>query len=407
MKTNGRSPSASLQTLARKQRKQRKLLARIEEASARLERRRLRLQAVESQIAELEKLASGSEDGNQGALRRALLIFNPLSGRNGENNHATRLAEVVDGLRAHGIHVRIGIKTSGKAARELARKAVGAGRPLVIVAAGDGTVVEVAAELVDSSTTLGVVPIGTMNNVARSLGVPLDIPDACALIAMGTTRHIDMGRVLSHHLPHEEYFLETTGLGLSAIAEAAGQAFEKRRWGVLARAFRKAFESKASAVRVEIDDTVLEAVTRLVTVSNAPLMGDNLLAAPGAKMDDGQLDIAVYEDMSHSALVNHFMAATSGKSDDLKIYRGRRVRITTEQPMAAGSDGALANPQHMVEIEIVPKALSMIVGNGIALTIPVEAAPPTSPFAAEPPRAHGTSDDVLVEQSPPARGSAS
>src|SRR5262249_16307435 len=144
----------------------------------------------------------------------ALLIFNPWSGREGENNHATRLAQVVDSLRAHGVHARIGIKSSGKEARQTARKAVRSGRPLAVVAAGDGTGADGASALVGSSTTLGIVPIGTMNNVARSLGIPLDISDACALIAMNTTRHIDIGRVVSHHAPHGEYFLESTGIGL-------------------------------------------------------------------------------------------------------------------------------------------------------------------------------------------------
>jgi hypothetical protein len=61
-----------------------------------------------------------------------------------------------------------------------------------------------------------------MNNLARSLGVPLDIEDACALIGMGTVRHIDAGRVISNRQARVEYFLEGAGVGLSALAAYAG-----------------------------------------------------------------------------------------------------------------------------------------------------------------------------------------
>ena len=389
-------PSHTLaQALRRKQRKQLKLLRRVEKTAARLERRKLKLAALETEISDLERHVAEvvkpttGVDGRNGSLRQALLIFNPWSGRNGENNHATRLSQVVDNLLAHGIRARVEIKTSGKMARALAKDAADSGAPLVVVAAGDGTVEEIAAQLVGSSTVLGIVPMGTMNNVARSLGVPLDIGDACALIGMGTTRRIDVGRVLSNTPTKEKYFLECASVGLSALAAVTGEAIEKHHWKILPRAFRKFFESKLSPVKVEIDETVLEPCTRMVTVLNSPLIGKHLLGAPGAKMDDGWLDISVYDGMGDADLIRHFMAAGSNTPDDLKIYRARHVRITSDEPMLTNTETKDATPLHVVEIEVVPKALSMIVGNGIALSIPVAAAPNAPTFAADPPHHDG------------------
>jgi hypothetical protein len=201
-----RKPSqpALFKSLRRKQRRHETLLDKVEKTAARLERRRAKFQALEASIADLERRLSeprmehlGQQAASDGALKHARLIFNPSSGRDDENN-AARLSHVVSSLRAHGIEAHVGLKTSGNAARELARKAVRSGHPLVVVAAGDGTIGDVASQLIGSSTVLGIVPIGTMNNLARSLGVPLGIDDACALIGMGTTRHIDVGRLTSN-----------------------------------------------------------------------------------------------------------------------------------------------------------------------------------------------------------------
>ncbi len=408
--THMRDPSTSsiLKALHRKQEKHRAQLTRVEKTTAQLEKRKLKLEALESRIADLERRAADPEaarhsdkgDG-RGVLRRAQLIFNPASGRDAQNN-AMRLSQIVRSLRSHRIKVEIGIKTSGRAARMLARDAVKAGAPLVIVAAGDGTIGDIASELVGSPTALGIVPIGTMNNVARSLGVPLDIDDACALIGMGTTRHIDLGRVHTIENPQGEYFLECAGVGLSAIGALAGQSSEKRRWHTLPRAFRRFFETRIGVMRVELDGVVIEASTRLVTVSNAPLMGNNMLAAPGAKMDDGFLDVSVYDGMGNAALVAHFLAASSQAPDDLKIYRARRMRITTEEPLLTNSDMKIGRVPNVVEIEVVPAALSAIVGNGIGLTIPVASAPKAPTFAADPPNTNGSKDDALLDALVPA-----
>jgi len=385
------SQSDLFSSLLLKQGKHERLLGKVEKAAARLERRKARFAALEVEIAALEtrlstprKGRAGKPAGSDGALKPARLIFNPGSGREDEDN-AARLARIVSGLRAHGVEARVGLKTSGGAARELARQSVKDGEALVVVAGGDGTIADVASQLVGSSTVLGIVPTGTMNNVARSLGIPLGIDDACALIGMGMTRHIDLGRVTSNDSSNAEYFMECAGVGLSAIAALAGQAFQKRHWRVVPRALRKFFESRPGSMLIEMDGNRVEASTRMVTVANAPLMGNKMLAVPGAKMDDGLLDVQVYDGMGDAALVKHFMAASSGSPDTLKTYRVRHVRITAEDPVLTNSDMNITQERHVVEMEVVPKALSVIVGNGIGLTVPVESAPNAPPLAADPP----------------------
>ena len=237
----------------------------------------------------------------------------------------------------------------------------------------------------NSQTTIGVLPIGTMNNLARGWGIPLDIDDACEPLAMGVSRMIDIGRVHANEKEQIEYFLESAGLGLSAIALPAGQAVEKGRWSLLPKAVGKLLDYQGCPIEVELDGgQVIQADSQLVTVSNAPLMGKNILVAPNAKMDDGLLDVAIYDHMSKPDLLGYFMAASNGarvENPNVKFYRTRRVRIRTEKPVEVHSDKDAIEAKRELDIEIVPKALSVVVGQGIALSMPVEAVPSVPPLS--------------------------
>ncbi|MGE5263436.1 MAG: diacylglycerol/lipid kinase family protein, partial [Acidobacteriota bacterium] len=362
---------------------------------------------LEAKMAQLERLtaepqkrrmgqASAAKDEN---LRRARLIFNPKSGEESGKN-SKELVDMVSRLRAHGILAGIGLKTSGKAARDLAKEAVENNEELVIVAGGDGTVEDVASQLIGSKTTLGILPTGTMNNLARCLGVPLDIEDACALLGVGVTRQIDVGRVVSNAKPEVEYFLEAAGVGLSAIVIPTGQALEKGRWGVLPLALRKLFDTKPEPIQIELDDEpAIHASSQIVTVSNAPMLGKNILIAPDAKMDDGYLDIAIYNEMTKTDLLQYFMAASNGQHAEnpkIKFHRARRVRISANRELDANSDKELIPGKQVLEIEVVPQALSVVAGKGIGLSLPVEAVPATPPLSG--PQPEGSSNGNGTEK---------
>jgi diacylglycerol kinase family enzyme len=99
------------------------------------------------------------------------------------------------------------------------------------------------------------------------------------------------------------------------------------------------------------------------------------MLAPGAKMDDGLLDVVVYDGMSDVQLMKHFIAASKERAESLPIHRARVVRITAEQLDTANADSEVIYKKHTIQIEVVPGALTVIAGNGIGLTFPVEATP--------------------------------
>lgn len=311
------------------------------------------------------------------------LILNPAAKSFGENIGHPRI--VVEALQRVGIHPHVQLTTLEIGAHALARQAVERGARLVIGLGGDGTIEEVATGLMGSECTLGILPLGTMNNVARSLGIPLELQAACRLLAMGTIRHIDIGCVVTPERAVEGYFLEAAGVGLSALAVPMGEDAEKGRWSGVFNRLSDFFSANLANVTVIGDGgEELTALTHVVTVANTPLFGNNMLIAPEAKIDDGLLDVAVYEAMELVDLGRYFYNISGGgrtHEPRVQLRQVRQVQIKSDIPLAANADLDVLSKQQAWTIEITPRALAVIVGNGPALSIPVTAAPPPPPLA--------------------------
>jgi diacylglycerol kinase family enzyme len=114
-------------------------------------------------------------------------------------------------------------------------------------------------------------------------------------------------------------------------------------------------------------------------------MGNKLLCAADAKMDDGYLDVSVYDGMGKVALAEHFLAAAGGEASAVPTYRARGIRIVADTALPSSSDMNILATRHVVEITVVPHTVRVSVGNGVGLTTPVAAAPDAPPFAPDPP----------------------
>lgn len=358
-------------------------LRQVEQAQDQLATVHQKLAAIEAELAILARQQVAAAHQQATTTAGVTLILNPAAKHFLDGIHSPE--QIVAALRTVGIVPQLELTTPTINAYELARKAVDRGDQLVIAAGGDGTIEEVATALIHTPATLGILPLGTMNNLARALGIPLDLSNAALLLAMGTTRRIDVGRVLTLDDAREGYFLETAGIGLSAVAAPMGEDAEKGRW---TDAFSKlgeflAFTSVGVTIQYDEEEAPHETRTHMVTISNAPLFGNNMLIAPAAKSDDGLLDVAVYEGMELVDLTRYFFGISGGgRVTEPRVHyqRARRVRVTADAPLAVNADLDVLTQQHSWEIEIVPRALSVVVGNGLALSLPVTAAPVAPPL---------------------------
>ena len=402
MRSNKKVITEARQRLGKLQEEHATMVKGIDQARRKLDKRASRLRNLESKIAKAERqaYALANKDGQTQpvpgkVLRRAYLVFNPTSGPEGKEDRSPQ--PLVEALRAHGIEAEVGFKTSGKVARQLTSDALENKHDLIIVAGGDGTIEAVASQLVGTGAVLGIMPVGTRNNLARELGVPLDVNMACELLAAGITRKVDVGRVRADARRDEEFFLETAGLGMTAVLFPAGQDLRKHRFGNLSAAVKKLFEMRPGPVEIELDgNEKVSANSQVVTVSNAPMIGLNQMIAPDAKMDDGLLDIAVYDGMTTTDLAGYFLNTTKGRrstNGQVRFYRAKRVVIRSGAPLAVVSDTDLLPERQELEIEILPRALNVVVGNGMALTLPVESVPAVPPLTGPQPESEAPANN--------------
>ncbi|MGE5139427.1 MAG: diacylglycerol/lipid kinase family protein [Rudaea sp.] len=390
MAANARQHREIARELKRARVKHDKLLNKVAKARGKFRARLSKLQGLEQQMIALQQetqpsIESSGNGSSTSPLKPIRFILNPSSGRSPGDPNA--LQDLFGVLRARGIEPRLGIKTSGKAAREMAREAADNGEEIVIVGGGDGTIEDVASQLVHTQTALAILPLGTMNNLARSLGIPLELDAAADLIAGGITRRIDIGHVRAQEKKQKEFFMETAGVGLTAIAFPAGQAAKKGRLDGMPDYLRGLADSRPQPTEISLDGGPAFLVnTQLITISNAPLIGINFMIAPEAAMDDGLFDIAVYEEMSKRDILGYFVAITNGRPTDnpkIKRYRAKQIQVHAPhgEPVHADKDEIKKAREWL--IEVIPQALLVIAGKQAALEVPV----PSAPAAAEAGRA--------------------
>jgi diacylglycerol kinase (ATP) len=357
--------------LARRVKRVARDAAQAEHAEDSLAREIVRIEAA-ARIQELLAPVT-SEPGSAGPQLPALLIVNSKSGP--AHDSLLRVRELVDLLATHGIAAEVRVKLHKSQARREARAAARAGYALVIAAGGDGTISSVARGLVGSKTVLGIVPLGTYNNVATSLGIPTDLAQACALIAAAPVRAIDVGEVFAAGMKRPRAFLEVGAVGIAAPLAVAGQGFEKGRWDAVTRHLPQALEMAPALLGVRIDGQrgVQRAQGLLVIVANTPRAGAGLLIAPQARLDDGLLNVRVYEEMSQVVLATHFLAITAGTASvDMRVRSstGRRMVIRSSLPLPVVADSKVVG-RTPARFRVVTGGLLVIAGSGDGLSHPV------------------------------------
>jgi len=253
-------------------------------------------------------------------------------------------------------------------ARDLARRAAEAGAEVVLAVGGDGTANEVAAGLLGSGTALGVVPAGSGNGLARTLRIPLDADRALRTLAAAVTLPMDVGRVNGHP------FLNVAGAGFDA---AVGEAFHERalrggRRGVMnyARiAFAMSWTYRCGGFTLEAGEHRFAGEAWLVAFVNGRQYGGAAVIAPGARLDDGLLDIVVVERAGPMEILANAPRLYVGGLENFRRYR--RLAASSAVLSAADSfphhrDGEPGEPASRLEVSVEPKALKVLVPRGTA-----------------------------------------
>ena len=300
-------------------------------------------------------------------LGRAALIVNTRS-RSGERT----FFQALDRLQEMG--VSLGATYAIRDPARLAETVTdvlsdGSGYGLLILGGGDGSVSSVVDFLAHHDVVLGLLPLGTANDFARTLGIPADIGGACDAIANGKVVDVDLG------LAGGNYYVNVASVGLSVGVTQALSPWMKRRVGALAypmaavKAFLRHEPFSARLTFPEGDHEPVEHDRLLqVAVGNGRFYGGGMVVAPGSGIDDRSLDVYAIELGRHRDMFGVARYLKSGdfiRSEGVSQYRTPSVRLETEPGMPVNIDGEVVTttPQ---DFSIAQNALKVLVPRGSA-----------------------------------------
>lgn len=265
---------------------------------------------------------------------------------------------LADALRRRGLEIEPHELAEDDDPGALATRAASAERD-VVVAGGDGTVSIAAAALVDApDATLGILALGSFNNIARGLGLPDTLDEALDVIAAGNVTAVDCGWVVRDDGGRP--FFEAAGVGDDAIGFVAVELADRRGWWRALRAAWRGLRMRRAPMRITIDDASYRTGSPTVVVSNGPFHGMGFVVSPEADPTDGWLDVAVFAGMSRFEVLRHYLAVARRRprrEPRIRTYRGRRIRIEgARRALPAHADGVSIGSTP-VELEVRPGAL--------------------------------------------------
>jgi diacylglycerol kinase (ATP) len=237
---------------------------------------------------------------------------------------------------------------------------------LVIIGGGDGTLNAAIPGLLDTQLPLGILPLGTANDLARTLKIPANIPEACQIIARRNVDRIDLGQV------NDRYFFNVASFGLSVdITERLTQQ-AKRRWGVLAYGFaalQALWQSRPFTAEIhtgtDLNTVITTVKTIQVAVGNGLYYGGGLAVAQDATIHDERLDLYSLEISRWWQLVKLLPALYKGRHHLFQFVhaqQGSEFTIITHRPYPINTDGEITTttPAHF---KVLPKALPVLLPN--------------------------------------------
>lgn len=242
-----------------------------------------------------------------------------------------------------------------------ALKEHGRGAERIVIGGGDGTISSALPVLLQLQKPLGVLPLGTANDFARTLSLP-EAPHRAAEIALGPRTHrIDVGMVNGHP------FLNVASVGVATRVSELQSKDLKRSLRILSYAvsFREAIrEAKPFHVSIEVDDrTYWKGMVHQVSVGNGRFHGGGLVVAEEAAIDDGKLNIYVVRPgtfMELVACVASLRFGLGGELETLKRQAARAVRLKTSRPKPINVDGDIRS-QTPAEFSVARAALEVVI----------------------------------------------
>ncbi|PSK95113.1 diacylglycerol/lipid kinase family protein [Taibaiella chishuiensis] len=289
-------------------------------------------------------------------MEKILFIINPKSGV----DRVKALKDLIDKqLDKNLFDPEIAYTEYAKHGTELARNAVANGYKTIVAVGGDGSVNDVITGIQGTDATLCIIPKGSGNGLARTLGIPLDQSRAIALINTGKRIHIDLGKV------NDRIFVSNVGVGFDTLVAKKFAKSERRGMAIYSWIVTKhLWTYKEWEWEIEVDGKVLQEKAFILTVANAQQFGYNFKIAPTADLQDGLFDVVIIK--KFPKILGSYIAlrAFNGsllKSKYVKHLRGKRVTIRHPKLTILQTDGDVHACGNELKVEMMPAALRVMI----------------------------------------------
>lgn len=264
---------------------------------------------------------------------KILVILNPAA----RGERASALGERIAGL-SPAIAVRL--TSAPDDARKVAKAAVDEGFNVIVAAGGDGTINEVVNGIAGADVVFGILPVGTMNVFATELGIPQNnLVKAWEVIASGVVREVDLPKA------NDEYFVQLAGAGLDAAVVQRTTPDSKKSLGPISYLLTLAQVAAGTPPSVHVEPADGPAREgSFVLVGNGRLYGGPFVLFKDARLDDGLLDVLVFQNQSHWDLLRYVQAIAFGthpELSDVEYFQTKSLRLMSRDQVPVEIDGEL------------------------------------------------------------------
>jgi diacylglycerol kinase (ATP) len=313
----------------------------------------------------MDKIVDGKFSITNKYRMRAKLIFNPGSGSTSDS--PVQLLDVIREMQAWKLVPEAFLVEPGCDLPGAVRQALEQGYRMFVVCGGDGTISAVARILAGTKATLGIIPIGTQNNTALSLGIPSDIPSAISILRTGRRIKVDVGMATCGGV--NTPFLEVCSVGLVSSLFPSADDIQHGNLARVGDFLATLTSSPPAEIQLYLGrKKKIQSKGHVVLVSNMPIIGLHYQVGAANSFNDGLLDVLFFAELSKLDLLAYvFQGVGEGKPEDPRIqhYHVRKVDINTSPAMQVMADGSPLG-EGTVRIEVRKRVLAMMVGEPVS-----------------------------------------
>ncbi len=290
---------------------------------------------------------------------KAMLIVNPSSGKEAAVENLPMVEEL---LKNKGYDIEVKMTEKEKDATLFAEEACEKGYDVVVSMGGDGTLNETINGLSEKEhrPKLGIIPLGTVNDFARALEIPLECEEAIKILDHDHTRQVDIGKI------NDTYYMNIVAVGKIAEATFNTSVKQKTLLGPFAYFIEglKTLTSDSSfEIEIKHDHGVWEGKAFIVLATLTNSVGGFEKIAPGAKVDDGKFRCIVVKDVSIGKLAKIATGIFKGNhidEEDVDYFSSSKLVISSDDGLTANVDGD-EGPNLPIELEVLPRHLDIFV----------------------------------------------